>query len=320
MRSCHKPSVLCLSLAPAVQRTLAFARFQPGEVNRARECVVSVGGKAVNTGLALARLRRACVVTGLNGGDTGRFVARYLAAHGVTCAFTRVPDATRTCTTILDHATGETTELVEEVRRPAPRFLRRFVVQGARLLRQADALVICGTLSSGLPTEIWAQLAAAARRQDVPVILDSHGEPLLQALAHAPQLAKLNVRELEKTFGRACRTPAQIVAGARRLVAGGAQWALVTHGAQPATLVGRAGEAWQVTPPAVKVLSPIGSGDCVNAGIADALLRGETLLEAVRFGLGCGSANARTHRPADFSAADARRLAKRCRVKRLRLA
>jgi 1-phosphofructokinase family hexose kinase len=308
-------AVICLGLTPAVQRTLSFARFQPGEVNRACRVEVSVGGKAVNTGLALVRLRRACVVTGLNGGGTGRDIAAHLAAHGVACAFTRTPWPTRICTTILDRASGVATELVEEARAPTPVLLSRFEARGRALLRAAGAAVICGTLPSGVPEDFWSRLSAEARRLGVPLVIDSHGPPLLRALPCEPLLAKMNVRELEQTFASACRGRAQIVAAARRLVAAGAQWALITHGAAPAMLVSRAGGVWQVSPPAIgNVASPIGSGDCVNAGVMHALLLGKAMPDAVRFGLGCGSANALTPNPAEFSPGAARRLAKACRV------
>ncbi len=309
--------VLCLGLTPACQRTLVFDRFQLGEVNRARETHVSVGGKAVNTGLALALLRRPCVVTGLNGGATGRFVADYLAARGVACAFTRMAAPTRTCTTILDRASRVTTELVEEAPPPTEALLARFQATGTARLRRAAMAVICGTLPPGTPEDTWARFAATAQQAGVPLAIDSHAAPLLLALAHAPLLAKMNVRELEKTFNCACNGEAAVRGAARRLTAAGARWALITHGPQPALLVGADGTAWRLTPPALTSVSPIGSGDCVTAGVAHALLEGAEPVEAVRFGLGCGSANALTLCPADFTPMQARKLANACGVERL---
>lgn len=307
--------VLCLGLSPAAQRTMIFDRFQAGAVNRAGTTVVSNGGKAVNTALALARLRRASVVCGFNGGDTGQFLAAYLAAHGVTCAFTRTSWPTRTCTTLINRASGEVTELVEETRRPTTEMLLRFERRAHTLLRQAGAAIICGTLPPGVPEDMWARLAAEVRRRQVPLVMDSHAAPFLQALRHEPLLAKLNVSELEKTFAITCRNERQIVSAARRLTAAGAVWALVTHGPQPAMLVDRAGSVWQVWPPKIRhVFNPTGSGDCVNAGLVHALLRGDAMPDAVRFGLGCGSANVLTSTPADFRPSDVRRYAASCRV------
>jgi len=310
-------TVLCLGLEPALQRTMLLDRFRPGEVNRASEIVLSTGGKAVNTARALSVLRRASVVCGFNGGDTGRFIAAQLTAHGVTCAFTRTPWTTRTCTTILDSACGQATELVEEASRPTPQLLQRFENRGLVLLGRARACVICGTLPAGAPVNFWARFTAAARRLRVPLVIDSHAIPLLRALRGEPLLAKMNVCELEKTLGVRCRTEAQLVSAARRLTTGGAAWALITRGPQPALLVSRVGTVWRITPPEVAAtVSPVGSGDCVTAGVVHALLHGDAMPEAVRFGLGCGSANALTCSPSDFRPAIARKFASsvRCDV------
>ena len=309
--------VVCLGLSPACQRTLIFERFCAGEVNRAAESVLSTGGKAVNVAVALSRLGRACVVGGLNGGETGRLVSAYLMARGVTCAFTRTPWATRTCTTILDCLSGEVTELVEEARRPTPVMLRRFQTRGRACLRQAGAGVICGTLPAGVPENLWARFAMEAQQVQVPLMIDSSGAPLLRALRHAPLLAKMNMQELAMTYGVACRTEGRMVATARQLTAAGAHWALITRGPHAAILVGRAGEAWRILPPQIEVVSPIGSGDCVNAGLVHAVLNGAAMPEAVRMGLGCGCANAVTRLPADFQPAQARAFARACRVERI---
>ena len=312
-------TVLCLGLTPAFQRTMIFDGFRPGAVNRAVETVISNGGKGVNTAVALALLRRPCVAAGFNGGETGRFISARLTALGVTCAFTRTPWPTRTCVTLFDRRNGEVTELVEEARRPTPVLLRRLEVRGKALLRRVRVGVICGKLPPGVPENTWARLAAEAQRLQVPLIIDSHAQPLLQCLRHEPLVAKMNVHELEKTFNTTCQTAAAIVATAKPLTAGGAAWALITQGAQPAILLSSTGATWRIFPPKVRnTLSFIGCGDCVTAGLVDALLRGEPMVDAVRFGLGCGSANALTYTPADFHPVTARTLAATCRVVQMR--
>jgi 1-phosphofructokinase family hexose kinase len=304
-----------VGFAPAVQRTLVFDRLRRGEVNRARAVFVTVGGKAVNTALALVRLGRPAVVAGINGGASGRRIRSWLRAAGVACAFTPAPQESRTCTTVAERVRGTVTELVEEAPAPPRPCLRRFERDVRACLRRASWAVFGGAVPAAAPVRVWARLAAAAARGGVPVLLDSRGSPLLAALRHRPLLVKLNADELAQTWDVPCRGGRAIVAAARRLTSGGAQWALVTQGAGPAWLVARDGAAWRVTPPRVRgVRSPVGSGDCVNAGIAHALLAGRPMPEAVRFGLACGTANALTWTPADFAPPAARRLARACRV------
>jgi fructose-1-phosphate kinase PfkB-like protein len=47
-----------------------------------------------------------------------------------------------------------------------------------------------------------------------------------------------------------------------------------------------------VTPPVVPVVNPIGSGDCLAAGMAVGLVRGQPPLEALRHGVAAAADNA----------------------------
>jgi fructose-1-phosphate kinase PfkB-like protein len=62
------------------------------------------------------------------------------------------------------------------------------------------------------------------------------------------------------------------------------------------------------SPPRVQTKNPVGSGDAMMAGIAVGLVRGQSVLEAVRFGAACGAANAMTAVPGFIQTADVRRL------------
>jgi tagatose 6-phosphate kinase len=76
-------------------------------------------------------------------------------------------------------------------------------------------------------------------------------------------------------------------------------------------------EKWVVTPPVVAAVNPIGSGDAMMAGIATALDRGQAMVEAVRFGVACGAANALTATSGEVRRADVMRLLRRVTVRRV---
>jgi len=60
---------------------------------------------------------------------------------------------------------------------------------------------------------------------------------------------------------------------------------------RPAAVVADAEGVWNAVPPSVRVLSAVGSGDALTAGFVWAWQRGETLPEALRLGIGAGTAN-----------------------------
>jgi fructose-1-phosphate kinase PfkB-like protein len=93
----------------------------------------------------------------------------------------------------------------------------------------------------------------------------------------------------------------------------GARWVVVTAGRDAVWALGEGGFR-RFRPPAVKALNPIGSGDSLATGIACSVVRGADPVEAIRYGVACGSANAETLLPGDFDPARAEELAARVDV------
>ncbi|NQU09641.1 1-phosphofructokinase family hexose kinase, partial [bacterium] len=285
--------ILCIGLTPAVQETRECRGFRRDHVNRCLRVVYTSGGKGPNTAHALAAIGAPVTLLGFIGGPTGAIAANDLRRVGVTARLTPVTAPTRVCTTILDRADGTVTEFVEEAALPRPAEWRALRATYTRLVARAGLVTICGALLPGADPNTYRWLARQAARAGVPVIIDSQRDPLLQMLGEHPWLAKLNVHELETTLGRRLTVPRGVIAGARELLAAGAQRVLVTHGARGAWLVTPAG-AWHFRPPRLKANNSVGSGDATTAGIADARRRGQDPVAAVAWGMACGAANVLT--------------------------
>jgi tagatose 6-phosphate kinase len=280
--------ILCVGLTPAWQRTLEFDRLRAGHVNRAARVTESPAGKSINVARVLRTLGANVVATGILGGDTGHAIARALSRAGIRACFVTGHSPTRICETVMDHATGTITELVQEAAPISPVEWRAFFVRFKRLAASARLVVISGKLPPGTPSDTYAKLA----RCGAPVIIDSQGPPMLRAARAGVLLAKLNEEELAATPG---------------LLAANAENIVVTAGKDGARLINRAGQ-WRYRPPRIRVINPIGSGDAMTAGIAHALARGASPVEAVRLGVACGAANALTLTPGTVTRAAVRRL------------
>jgi 1-phosphofructokinase family hexose kinase len=280
--------ILCGGLTPALQRTLEFDRLRTGEVNRAGKVTLSAGGKQVNTARMVQQLGTAARLTGFCGGPDGDRLRALLQDE--TLDFRPVPTAgnTRTCQTLIDRSSGTVTELVEEAAALESADWNRFETLFHSLTEDAGLICFSGTLPPGAPDDFIRRML---RQVSAPCIIDSHRRPLLEALEVRPRLVKLNREELLRTCDAA-----QPIDALRALTALGAQAVLMTDGANPALLLDaqHPGELLEISPPAIEVVNPIGSGDAVTAGIAVALYRGDPLAEAVRFGMACGAAQTLT--------------------------
>lgn len=286
--------LLCAGLFPALQRTLTLASFKTGTVNRVHRVTESVGGKAANAARVLKTLGADPLLFTFAGGNNRTSVERLLDAEGIAYRFVRTTAPVRLSQTLLTDGAGDFTELVEEGPALQPgdweRFLARF---RETLTSDIAAAVVSGTVPPHAPADIYARMLTAAN-DTIPVILDTSGKALATALPMRPALVKINAAELLMTTGtgrggRAGKTA--IEAAAHLLMEGGAAAVGITRGGE---------DAWLVTPqrtrrfliPRVAVVSTLGCGDAVNAGIAFALLQGRNLEEAFVFGLACGVSNA----------------------------
>jgi fructose-1-phosphate kinase PfkB-like protein len=155
------------------------------------------------------------------------------------------------------------------------------------------ALILAGTMPAHGSQDFYPDLIRAS---DGPVLLDTSGATLLRSVMANPDVVKINTDELCATFGRKACSAEDVVSMSRTLIEGGAGAVGVTAGAEDAYLVTPDG-AWRFSIPGVAVVSPLGSGDSVNAGLVTALLEGRNLLDAFAFGLAAGSANAETEKP-----------------------
>ena len=302
-----KKPVLCVGITPCVQRTLQFQQLELGEVNRAQQVTVSAGGKACTMAHVLRKMGDDPLVTGLIGGDTGLLVESYLRQRGIACDFVVSQQPTRICSTVLDEATGQVTELVEEALLPTPEDWCQFDGKLASLLVRCGMVIISGALPPHAPDYTYANIAQKAVTLNVPLLIDSQKTPLVNTLAYQPLLVKLNQRELAATCQTPVETDDDLIRAGRMLLARGAQWVLVTRSAAAAWLIGPR-ELWQYQPPRIKAVNPIGCGDAVSAGVACALRLGRPMSEAARLGIACGSADALTLVPGEVRNEDVDRL------------
>lgn len=282
---------LCISLAPALQRTILLDGLRVGEVNRARRVLVSPGGKALNAAWVLRQLGCEVSVAGLNGGFSGAALEVELRNRGIVPEFTRMPGETRVCTSLVDGVC--TSEIVQEAPPVGDEVLGLFRADVMRALESGDfdGCCVCGALPGWVSPALYAAWVEAAARRGLFSVVDAWGEPLLRILAREarPSLLKLNGEEARGTWGDAWEAEASAV-GCPVLITLGARGALLFEGARCVSF----------SVEAVEAVNAVGCGDAVTGGILAGFSRGLSLPDAVRLGMACGRANAQTLLPGDL--------------------
>jgi 1-phosphofructokinase family hexose kinase len=290
--------ILAAGLTPAWQQILSFRRLELGEVNRAAEVHWCASGKAINVGLALGALGVASHTLSPAGGWSGEAMRTEFAERGAHATWIPTASATRVCTTVLNQADGTSTELVGNAIGLTAKELDDFVTKYHDAARQATMVVLTGSLPMGTPTTFYRDLL---ERTTCPVVMDARDAELLAALPFKPRAVKPNREELALTVGRPLPDRTSVLLAMRELIERGAQGVIVTQGQEP-LLVMEGADAWEVTPPTMTpVVNPIGCGDCLAAGVALGLARGDALVDAVRLGMAAAADNVTQLLPARLS-------------------
>ena len=288
--------VLCVCLNPAVQRTMEFQKLGLGQVNRATKIETHVGGKGMNVARVLRQLEVADIVLCFLGGKTGEIVKEQFRQQHIPLQYIETHSPTRICTTLLDVQNYTQTELVEEGAAVTEAEVNALYSLFQELLSEVVMVTISGTAPPGVPESLYAEWVTLAYERNIPIIVDAPGQLLMKCLAAHPLLLKPNWQELEKALGEKFSGPRELKSALLSLAGhhqhGATRW-VISRGAEGVYVLDE-GESYRFIPPSVSVVNPIGSGDAMTAGIVAALLRGESIRQAIRFGVACGAANALT--------------------------
>jgi tagatose 6-phosphate kinase len=286
--------ILCVTLNPCLDKTLTVPPWRPGDSVRGTAVRELVGGKGNNVARALARLgRRARPVTFLGGAVGASCEALLRRDDGLDPLVTPTEAPTRVILTVRTGTTADQTAFFDPdpavSAAEAEAMLRR--VEGALAEGGVEALTLSGSSPSPATHGLYSELIALARSRRVPVLLDTYGPALGAIWGFWPDAIQLNRREAAAHLRRPSASEADLAALLDGWSRHGVVWAIVTDGPNP-VLVRHRGRLYRVRPPAIAAVNPIGSGDCLLAGLVDAWLSGLGPEAAIRRAVACAVANA----------------------------
>ena len=147
--------ILAAGLTPAWQQILEFSVFSTGCVNRARSVQCCASGKVLNVGSALQHLGVPQQTLSVVGGPTGELIAADLVQLGISARLIETDHPTRVCTTILDQATQQTTELVENSAQLPATTVNEYLQAFREELSSAELVVLSGSLPDATPVDVY---------------------------------------------------------------------------------------------------------------------------------------------------------------------
>ena len=258
--------IVTLTPNPAVDVTYTVPQLQHGRVHRVQQVVESAGGKGVNVARVLAAMGRPVCATGFLGGAAGETLEDLLLSEPVEQAWTLVSGQTRRTVNVVDER--DATIFNERGPQVTSHDWGRLTAGVLARLAAGDVLAVSGSTPPGTGDGDLSALVRSAVELGAAVVADTSGPGLLEVAAAGPACLKPNEEELLAATGAA-----DVLTGARSLLARGAEAVLVSRGADGVLLV-TGEEHWAARPAETLTGNPTGAGDAAVAALAVALADG----------------------------------------------
>jgi len=307
--------IATLTLNPTLDVSYTIRKLVTDQKAHASETCYDPGGNGVNVALGLRSLgiqAHACLITG---GEIGTLLQRLLDGRIEHLHPVIVDGETRINCTLLQ----EDPPLQYEVDGVGPLVSDEALTEISEIfLRFAEGGigVLTGSIPPGVHRDIYARLTRKLHEHNAHAVVDAQSSLLQAALLEHPYLIKPNRYELEILCGRKLPRIEDVAREAQLLQREGVEHVCVSLGGQGAIFVNDSGTYYAASPQ-IDVISTVGAGDSMVAGLIFALSRGKSTEDALRLGVACGSATSATPGTRVFTESEARALMDRISIERL---
>ncbi|HCW96682.1 MAG TPA: 1-phosphofructokinase [Pseudomonas sp.] len=263
--------VLTVTLNPALDLTVQLPVLRLGEVNRSDNMQAHAAGKGLNVAQVLADLGHQLTVTGFLGEANAQPFEQLFAARGFADEFVRVAGETRSNIKLAE-ADGRITDINGPGLEVGAAQRDELLARLERLVPGHELVVVAGSLPRGVELPWFVELLQRLARLGARVALDTSGAALREGLALSPWLIKPNEEELAQARALDPADAQALADEARRLNAR-IEHVVMSQGAAGVSWFSPAA-AWHAQPPKMRVVSTVGAGDSLLAGMLHGLLAG----------------------------------------------
>lgn len=282
--------IITLTINPSVDKNTHISGLRPDSKLRCSHVISEPGGGGINVSRAIHKLGGQSTCVYLAGGSTGDLLQSLLEAEQISSHRVPINESTRENIMVVDDVTHQQYRLIMEGPTVTSEEWQQSTTAVTSLIDEGDYVVASGSLPMGVPTDYYAKVAEAVRAKGGKIIVDTSGEALKHAADAGVYLLKPNLGELSSlTSQEAVTGPAQERLAQQMIDQGMTEVVVVSLGPKGAMLV-TDGNIKYITAPTVQKKSTVGAGDSMVAGMVMRLAQDWSLIDAVRYGVACGTA------------------------------
>ena len=281
--------IITIAFNPCIDKTASVKKLIPEKKLHCSEPKFEPGGGGINVARAIKKLGGDVVAIYPAGGYTGQYFNHLLEKENVSFVAIEAQHSLRENVIVLEENSNN-------------QF--RFGFPGAKLnehewqqcldavnkIDDVKYIVASGSLPEGVPSDIFARLAAIAKKKSTRLVVDTSMEALQQAAEEGVYMLKPNISELSSLIGKKELELKEVANTGKEIISkGSCEVLVVSLGEQGAMLLTNDTE-FTVKPPAVEKKSTVGAGDSMVAGIVFQLSKNKNIKEAFLYGVASGTA------------------------------
>lgn len=248
-----------------------------GEVNAVQTLGLYPAGKGINVAKVLHDLGVNMAVSGFLGVENHGAFQQLFSEKGWRDDFHRIEGSTR-INVKLTESQRESKSAVTDFNfsgyQVQPADWQQFAQRSLDYCRSSDIVAVCGSLPKGIKPEQFADWLSKLTEIGVKVALDSSNAALCACTRAKLWLVKPNQMELANWFGQPLNSLQQIIAAGKKLQAQGVENVVVSLGEQGALWINSQGILWAKAPQISEIVSTVGAGDSMVAGLIYGELNG----------------------------------------------
>ncbi|RYE52254.1 MAG: 1-phosphofructokinase family hexose kinase [Sphingobacteriales bacterium] len=269
-------NIVTITFNPAIDKTISVERLIATHKMKTNEPIYFAGGGGVNVSRAIQNLGYSSRAIYFEGGKTGAFFSTILAATKVDAISIGISGDTRENFIVKEMLTGKQFRFGL----PGPMITATEIsslLHNLTLMKRIDYLVVSGSLTPFIPSNIFVQLKEIADLKRAKLVVDTSGDALRSALDCNPFLIKPSLRELAHVAGKKRINVTSAIHIAKDMaLSGKCEVVVISMGNLGAMLI-TADLVVKVTAPKVQVISTVGAGDSMLAGILISTLQRSTM-------------------------------------------
>ena len=280
--------IYTLTLNPAVDYYIDMESFEEGDLNKVNNAYTLAGGKGINVSKVLKNFNIESIALGFCGGFTGDYIKKDIKECGIKENFIYLEEATRINIKL------KTSKSESEIAGKSPNISKEKVHELLNYIKnnikENDILVLSGSVPNSIESSIYKDIISNANK-NIKVILDARDEAFKIGLREKVFLTKPNKKELGEYFNKKIESTDDIIKYARELIKDGSKNAIVSLGKDGSVLVTE-NEVYIGNAPKGKLISSVGAGDSMVAGIVYGLSNNLSIVDSYKYAIASGSSTA----------------------------